>query len=82
MDVHQQPTDQLDQFYYTGDEINFENLTMYRKQGFHPIALGDVLPKPSTCVSDASKRPRYRIMHKLGFGAFATGWLARGIVQE
>ncbi|KAH0593826.1 hypothetical protein MHUMG1_08578 [Metarhizium humberi] len=73
---------QLDIFLYTGVEGQFEDLTKYKQNGLHPITLGDVLPKPSTCVGDVNKAPRYRIMLKLGFGAFATVWLARDLVEK
>lgn len=69
-------------FFYTGTEAQVEDLTKYKQFGLHPITLGDVLPKPFTCVSDVNKEPRYRIMLKLGFGAFATVWLARDLVEK
>ncbi|KAG6255746.1 hypothetical protein E4U24_001477 [Claviceps purpurea] len=71
-----------DDFLYGGDEWACEDLTRYKQFGLHPIILGDVLPKPLTCVSDVNKEPRYRIMLKLGFGAFATVWLARDLVDK
>jgi len=43
-----------------------ENLEAYRPGGYHPIKLGD-----EYCQG------RYRIVHKLGYGAFSTVWLAR-----
>ncbi|KJK81381.1 hypothetical protein H634G_03400 [Metarhizium anisopliae BRIP 53293] len=73
---------QLDTFLYTGAEGQFEDLTKYTQNGLHPLTLGDVLPKPSTCVGDVNKAPRCRIMLKLGFGAFATVWLARDLVEK
>lgn len=82
MDNSQRPPSQLDLFFYTGDETGFEDLTSYKRCGLHPIVLGDVLPKPSTCVSDLAKKPRYRIMLKLGYGAFATVWLARDLLEK
>ncbi|KAG6098564.1 hypothetical protein E4U30_007825 [Claviceps sp. LM220 group G6] len=69
-------------FFFSGGEAEFENLTNYKQFGLHPIILGDVLPKPLTCVSDMNKEPRYRILLKLGYGAFATVWLARDLVEE
>ncbi|CCE26817.1 related to dis1-suppressing protein kinase dsk1 [Claviceps purpurea 20.1] len=74
--------DQCDIFFYNGDDVQFEDLTRYKRFGLHPITLGDVLPKPLTCVSDVNKEPRYRIMLKLGFGAFATVWMARDLVEK
>ncbi|KAG5955556.1 hypothetical protein E4U56_007166 [Claviceps arundinis] len=74
--------DQLKNFVYAGVEAEVEDLTRYKQFGLHPIILGDVLPKPLTCVSDVNREPRYRIMFKLGFGAFATMWLARDLVDK
>lgn len=82
----QRPTPTLDDreqhFFMSGDDSSYENTAMYRKHGFHPIVLGDILPKAGTCQSDNSKAPRYRIMQKLGFGAFATVWLARDLLER
>ncbi|KAG6160514.1 hypothetical protein E4U51_007490 [Claviceps purpurea] len=74
--------DQPRNFAYTSVEAEVENQTRYKRFGLHPITLGDVLPKPLTCVSDVNKEPRYRIMLKLGHGAFATVWLARDLVEK
>ncbi|KAG6146049.1 hypothetical protein E4U38_000008 [Claviceps purpurea] len=74
--------DQCHIFLYTGGEGECEDLNKYKQFGLHPILLGDVLPKPLTCVSDVKKEPRYRIMLKLGYGAFATVWLARDLVEK
>ncbi|KAG6098757.1 hypothetical protein E4U31_004633 [Claviceps sp. LM219 group G6] len=71
-----------DDFLYAGDEGECEDPTRYKQYGLHPIILGDVLPKPLTCVTDVNKEPRYRIMLKLGFGTFATVWLARDLVDK
>ncbi|KAI3390230.1 hypothetical protein diail_11728, partial [Diaporthe ilicicola] len=68
-------------FHLNGDGLSYENFAMYRKYGYHPIILGDVLPKPGTCENDQSKAPRYRVIQKLGFGAFATVWLARDLLE-
>lgn len=43
-----------------------ENLSLYCHGGFHPVRLGDQF-----------KENRYRVVHKLGFGRFATVWLVR-----
>ncbi|KAI4293953.1 kinase-like protein [Schizophyllum commune Loenen D] len=45
-----------------------ESLICYQPQGYHPLKIGDVLSSSSS---------RYRIMHKLGFGGYATVWLAQ-----
>ncbi|KAG6234030.1 hypothetical protein E4U25_006146 [Claviceps purpurea] len=74
--------DQLKKFVYAGVEAEVEDLTRYKQFGLHPIALGEILPKPLTCVSDVNKEPRYRITFKLGFGASATVWLARDLVDK
>ena len=47
-----------------GDDV--EEREDYTTDGFHPVLLGDTL-------NDG----RYRIVHKLGFGAVGTVWLAR-----
>ncbi len=75
-------SNQLGSFVYIGNEADYEDLMKYTRLGLHPVTLGDVLPKPSTCVSPLAKEPRYRIMLKLGFGDFATIWLARDLVEK
>jgi hypothetical protein len=58
------------------DEEEFvEDLGEYGPGGYHPVILGDVLPKALP-----SKEPQYRVMQKLGYGVFATIRLARDIV--
>jgi hypothetical protein len=42
-----------------------EDLLKYRQGGYHPVHLGDLF-----------KNGRYEIHHKLGWGGFATVWLA------
>jgi hypothetical protein len=37
----------------------------YRPGGYHPVELGDVFEN------------KYRVMRKLGYGAYSTVWLAR-----
>ncbi|KAG6316591.1 hypothetical protein E4U22_006964, partial [Claviceps purpurea] len=82
METSTTPQDQYKTFFFCGGQAEFEDLTNYKQFGLHPITLGDVLPKPLTCVSDVNKEPRYRIMLKLGYGAFATVWLARDLVEK
>ena len=65
-----------DFFPYAGHEEAFEDIRKYGHHGLHPVLLGDILPKPSTCVSQPNKKPRYRIHLKIGFGAFSIVWLA------
>lgn len=43
-----------------------EDFEKYCPGGYHPI-----------CLNDTLHNGRYRIVHKLGFGAFSTVWLAR-----
>ncbi|MCJ1425254.1 hypothetical protein MMC29_003142 [Sticta canariensis] len=47
-------------------EVDAEPLERYRKGGYHPTHLGDIF-----------KDGRYKIIHKLGWGGYATVWLAR-----
>lgn len=42
-----------------------ERLEKYQSGGYHPILIGDVL------------QSRYRVAHKLGYGAYSTTWLCR-----
>jgi hypothetical protein len=44
-----------------------ESIANYRKGGFHPIHLDDILHN------------RYRIAHKLGYGSYATIWLVEDL---
>ena len=48
-----------------------EDPDRYRENGLHPLIIGDTL-----------KEGRYRIVHKLGSGSFATVWLARDIANN
>ncbi|KAL9102567.1 MAG: hypothetical protein Q9163_002285 [Psora crenata] len=50
-------------------EVDAEPLERYRKGGYHPTHLGDYL-----------KDGRYKIIHKLGWGAYATVWLAKDLL--
>ncbi|KAE9386807.1 kinase-like protein [Gymnopus androsaceus JB14] len=50
-----------------------EELERYTLGGFHPVHLGDVF---------RSKNAVYRVLHKLGWGSFATVWLASRTLQE
>ncbi len=46
-----------------------ENVEQYRQGGLHPVSLGDIL------------NTKYKVVHKLGHGGFATVWLAR-VLEE
>ncbi|KAJ7201396.1 kinase-like protein [Mycena pura] len=47
-----------------------EDITRYVLGGYHPVIIGDILRSPASSSS-------YRVMHKLGFGSYATVWLAQ-----
>lgn len=47
------------------DIDDVERLDDYRPRGYHPIKMGDYLHE------------RYRVVHKLGYGAYSTTWLAQ-----
>lgn len=44
------------------------------------MKLGDCFSTLPISVSAASTLPRYRVLHKLGYGSFATVWLARDLL--
>lgn len=57
-----------DDFHFSSMETT-EDMTHYIPGGYHPVIIGDSLsPSPEN---------QYRIMHKLGFGSYATVWLAQ-----
>ena len=45
-----------------------ERFSKYRLGGYHPVCLGDTF-----------KNGRYKIHHKIGFGAYSTVWLAKDV---
>jgi len=70
------PISELDDFHFTSMEST-EDITRYVPGGYRPVNIGDILrPCPK---DDESSSRQYRIMHKLGFGAFVTVWLAQKI---
>ena len=46
-----------------------ENIEGYQTGGYHPVTIGDTFGG------------QYKIIHKLGFGGFATVWLARDTAE-
>ncbi|WEW56754.1 hypothetical protein PRK78_002205 [Emydomyces testavorans] len=65
----------FDKFFFGFDD-DVEDVGKYKPGGYHPVHLGDILPKKST----SSREPRYRIIQKLGHGVFGTVWLARDLL--
>ncbi|KZV61423.1 kinase-like protein [Peniophora sp. CONT] len=63
---------QLDEFAHDheGAMNPSESPLSYHPGGFHPVALGNVI---------SSVKTRYHIVHKLGWGGFATVWLAQDL---
>lgn len=47
-------------------ELDAEPLRRYKAGGYHPLHLGDHF-----------KSNRYEVLHKLGWGGYATVWLAK-----
>jgi serine/threonine-protein kinase SRPK3 len=58
----------MEYIYNPSGLMNVEERELYSKDGFHPTLIGDILDEG-----------RYCIVHKLGFGGFATVWLARDL---
>ena len=50
-------------------EVDAEPLERYREGGYHPTHLGGIF-----------KDGRYKVIHKLGWGGYATIWLARDLM--
>lgn len=55
---------------FGGIEDDTENREHYRPGGYHPVHLGDTF----------GENDRYRVIHKLGHGGFATVWLCHDAV--
>lgn len=55
---------------YGSEDEEQEDLTQYRRGGYHPINLGDVL------------QCRYRVVRKLGWGHFSTVWLCKDLDED
>ncbi|KAH7907721.1 kinase-like domain-containing protein, partial [Hygrophoropsis aurantiaca] len=45
--------------------LDVENVNKYRKGGYHPVHIGDII------------HDRYRVVNKLGHGAYSTVWLVK-----
>ena len=68
----------IDDFHYASvDEV--EDISRYRPGGYHPVQIGDMFSSFATPHDDPRLLPRYRILHKLGWGSYATVWLARDL---
>jgi hypothetical protein len=57
---------------YWGADDDVEDIERNTSGGFHPIHLGDVLSSPQA---------QYRVLHKLGRGAFSTVWSAETLQE-
>ncbi|KAF8062319.1 kinase-like domain-containing protein [Lyophyllum atratum] len=68
-------TSPLETFYFNGSVV--EDVRSYKPGGYHPVHLGDTF---STCPG--TSRPRYKVLHKLGYGAFSTVWLAEDMADD
>ncbi|KAL1717694.1 kinase-like domain-containing protein [Schizophyllum commune] len=58
------------EFHFGPPTDETEDIAFYMPGGYHPVRIGDVF---------SGAKGQYRIMHKLGFGAYATVWLAQTI---
>ncbi|THH30897.1 hypothetical protein EUX98_g3279 [Antrodiella citrinella] len=58
-----------------GDGI--ESGDSYRPGGLHPVRLGDIMESPIGSGDPTPGQRRYRIVNKLGRGAYSTVWLAQ-----
>jgi hypothetical protein len=56
------------QYYVFNDAEDYESISRYTLGGLCPIQLGSILGPPQAA-------PQYRIVGKLGHGAFSTVWL-------
>lgn len=63
----------IEKFHYNPSE-DVEDLCYYKPGGYHPVKLGDLFP--------SKECSRYRVLHKLGWGASSTVWLATDAFEE
>lgn len=61
----------LSPVYIGPDDGDVESASGYRPGGFHPMHLGDLIDNK-----------RYKVVHKLGYGAYATIWLCRDTEEQ
>jgi hypothetical protein len=61
-------------YFWEDDPDYAERMGDYKMGGYHPVHLGDKFP--------SRDNPRYRVIHKLGSGAFSTVWLAKDSVAK
>ncbi|KAH7906169.1 kinase-like domain-containing protein [Hygrophoropsis aurantiaca] len=47
--------------------VDIENVNYYRKGGYHPVHIGDIIHN------------RYRVVNKLGYGGYSTVWLVKDL---
>ena len=57
---------------YWNANNNVEDISYYTSGGYHAIRLGEVLSTPAD--AEPSNSCKYRILNKLGHGAFSTVW--------
>jgi serine/threonine-protein kinase SRPK3 len=69
-----------DAFYWFCNDS--EDITRYRLGEYHPVKLGDCFSSfPADRLSNPfSLVPHYRVLYKLGYGSYATIWLARDLL--
>ena len=65
-------------FFCNGND-EMEDIHQDKPGGYHPVRLGDVLPREPASTSTTH---RYRILQKLGHGAFSTVWLAKDVTNR
>ncbi|TFK68438.1 kinase-like protein [Pluteus cervinus] len=65
-----------DDFHFVDPMGDTEDISRYTPGGYHPLRVGDII-KSSRIDDISGAAPQYRIMHKLGFGSYATVWLAQ-----